>query len=70
MDDKELNRNIATNLRKLRAIKRISQDRLADMSEISQQYICKIETEKVNPSILILYKIAEALEVSLNDLVY
>lgn len=70
MDDKELNKSIATNLRKLRAIKRISQDKLAEMCEISQQYICKIETEKVNPSILILYKIAEALEVSLNDLVY
>ncbi|MBQ8459231.1 helix-turn-helix transcriptional regulator [bacterium] len=70
MDAKILNKNIAENLRKIRAIKRISQDDLANICDISQQYICKIEKEKVNPSILILYKIANALEITVNDLVY
>lgn len=32
--------------------------------------ICKIENEKVNPSIYILYKIANFLKVTVNDLVY
>jgi len=70
MDSKILNKNIADNLRQIRAQKRISQDDLADMCDISQQYICKIENEKVNPSILILFKIAEALNITINDLVY
>ena len=70
MDNKQLNKNIADNMRQIRAKKRISQDMLAELCEVSQQYICKIETEKVNPSIYILYKIAEALKVTVNDLVY
>ena len=70
MNNKQLNKNIADNLRQIRAKKRISQDKLADMCEISQQYICKIENEKVNPSIYILYRITEALEITMNDLIY
>ena len=70
MDVAFLNKNIADNLRQIRAKKRISQDELADLCGISQQYVCKIENEKVNPSIYILWKIADALEVTVNDLVY
>ena len=70
MDNLELYQNIADNLRQIRAKKRISQDRLAEICEMSQQYICKIEKEKVNPSIYVLYKIAQALDVTINDLVY
>lgn len=61
---------IATNLRKFRAIKRISQEELAELSDLSQQYICSIENAKVNPSIFTMMKIAEALNVSVNDLNY
>lgn len=70
MKNEKLSRMIADNLRQIRAKKRISQDKLAEMCEISQQYICKIETEKVNPSISILVDIANALDITLNDLVY
>ena len=70
MDAAVLNKNIADNLRQKKKKKRISQDELADLCGISQQYVCKIENEKVNPSIYILWKIAEALEVTVNDLVY
>ena len=70
MDLNELNKNIADNLRQIRAKNRISQDELSGLSGISQQYICKIENEKVNPSIYILYKIANSLKVTINDLVY
>jgi putative transcriptional regulator len=70
MDESLLNKNIADNLRQIRAKKRISQDELAELCGISQQYICKIENEKVNPSISILFKIASALEITVNDLVY
>ena len=61
---------IATNLRKFRAIKRISQEELAELSDLSQQYICSIANAKVNPSIFTMMKIAEALNVSVNDLIY
>lgn len=61
---------IATNLRKFRAIKRISQEELAELSDLSQQYICSSENAKVNPSIFTMMKIAEALNVSVNDLIY
>ena len=61
---------IETNLRKFRAIKRISQEELAELSDLSQQYICSIENAKVNPSIFTMMKIAEALNVSVNDLIY
>lgn len=70
MDSNELNKNIADNLRQIRAKNRISQDELSELSGISQQYICKIENEKVNPSIYILYKIANSLKITINDLVY
>lgn len=70
MDLKDLNKNIADNLRQIRAKNRISQDELAELSGISQQYICKIENEKVNPSIYILFKIADSLKVTVNDLIY
>ena len=70
MDLKDLNKNIADNLRQIRAKNRISQDELAELCGISQQYICKIENEKVNPSIYILFKIADSLKITVNDLMY
>jgi putative transcriptional regulator len=70
MNEDLLNKNIADNLRQIRAKKRISQENLAELCGISQQYVCKIENEKVNPSITILFKIASALDVTINDLVY
>ena len=70
MDLKDLNKNIADNLRQIRAKNRISQDELAELCGISHQYICKIENEKVNPSIYILFKIADSLKITVNDLIY
>ena len=70
MDLKDLNKNIADNLRQIRAKNRISQDELAELCGISQQYICEIENEKVNPSIYILFKIADSLKITVNDLIY
>lgn len=66
----DLKKNIASNLRQYRAKKKISQEKLSDLTGISQQFICNIETEKVNPSIETMLKIANALEITLNDLVY
>lgn len=70
MDKLEIRKNIADNIRQLRAKQRISQELLAEKAQLSQQYIYKIENEYVNPSVEVLIKIADALGVTLNDLVY
>lgn len=70
MEINELKKNIAEHLRQYRAKNRISQERLSDLTGISQQFICNIENEKVNPSVETLLKIANALNITLNDLVY
>ncbi len=70
MDKAELLKNIADNIRQLRAKYRISQEVLAERAHISQQYIYKLENERLNPSVEFLLKIADALDVTLNDLVY
>ena len=70
MDKAELLKNIADNIRQLRAKYRISQEVLSESAHISQQYIYKLENERLNPSVEFLLKIADALDVTLNDLVY
>lgn len=70
MEINELKRNIASNLRQYRAKNKVSQEKLSELTGISQQFICNIETEKVNPSIETLLKISNALNITLNDLVY
>lgn len=70
MEDKELKKRIGDNLRILRAKLRISQEDLAEKAGISPKYLTQIENEKVNPSILILFKLAKVLNVTINDIVY
>lgn len=70
MQENELRKNIADNIRQYRAKQRISQEKLSEMTDISQQHISNIENELVNPSIEVLLKISNALDVTLNDLVY
>ena len=48
----------------------LSQEKLAELSDLTQQYICSIENARVNPSFITLVKITEALNVTFNDLVY
>lgn len=66
----ELKKKIAENLRLYRAKNKVTQETLSDLTGISQQFICNIEGEKVNPSVETLVKIANALNITLNDLVY
>lgn len=70
MESTELKKRIGDNLRVLRAKVRISQEVLAEKAGISAKYLTQIENEKVNPSILIIFKLAKVLDVTVNDLVY
>ncbi len=52
----------------IRKRKGITQEKLADLTEVHRTYIGFIEQGKRNPSISNVYKIAKALKVSLKEL--
>ena len=59
---------LAENIRVERARKKISQESLAEMSDITPQHLYRKKKKKVCPTILVVANIARALGVSLNDL--
>jgi len=65
----KLRKNIADKLRMYRAKERLSQEALAEKSDLTQTYIYKVENEMANPSIYVMVKIAKALNVTVNDLI-
>lgn len=59
------------NIRKLRQQKGMSQDRLSKKADLALNTIVKIETgENPNPTLETLQKIAKALDVSLDKIIY
>ena len=62
--------NIGKNIKKLRQVKDLSQDRLSKLADVSYNSIIKLETGGItNPTIETLQKIAKALDVSVDDLI-
>ena len=66
MDLREI---VARNLRRLRHEKRLTQEELADRSGLSARYIGSVERAQMSPSVTVLGRIAEALEVDPAELV-
>ena len=64
-DDEYYYKIIRDNIRKFRLLKGLTQQDLADMTELSREYICDIENEKRNkhPTIAVLGRISEAMGV-------
>lgn len=63
------NNKIAENLKKLRAKKRLSLEKIARLADLSLNTIVKVENGvNTNPTIETLTKIARALEVGVDDL--
>jgi len=61
---------IGKNIKKLRQVKDLSQDRLSKLADVSYNSIIKLETGGItNPTIETLQKIAKALDVSVDDLI-
>lgn len=60
---------VGGNVRRLRLAKGITQERLAFASELDLTYIGGIERGRRNPSLLVMARIAEALDVTLMDLI-
>ena len=65
MDDKELFNLIGLNVRVERTIKQLTQAQLAELIDVHEKYIGKIETGKQNVTIKTLNKIACALDIDI-----
>ena len=62
--------NISKNIKKLRAAKGLSQDRLSKLADISNNTIIKIESGAIqSPTVETAQKIARALGVRIDDLI-
>ena len=68
-DDEHYYKIIRKNIKQFRLNKNLTQQDLADMTELSRQYICDIENEKRNKHLTIatLGKIAESLNVEIEN---
>ncbi len=68
MDISFYNKELAKNIRVLRAERKISQTKLAMMAGISLEAVGQIEREAGNPTLYTIVSIALALKVDLNTL--
>jgi len=65
----EVRATLAMNLRTIRLSKGVAQERLALDAGVDRTVVSKIERAVANPSIEILLKLSNQLDVDLNDLV-
>ena len=59
---------VARNIRRLRVARQISQDVFAADAGIDRAYVSRLETGQENPTILVLERLAVALEVEIDEL--
>ena len=64
----QLCQTLAANVRRIRRAHKVSQEQLAFDAEIDRTYVSQIERSVINPSLLVLHKVAVALGVSVVDL--
>lgn len=69
MDRKEVIKIFAENLRAERARKNFSQEKLAEMADITPEYLARIEKEKYSPSLIVIANLALALNISVEKLI-
>ena len=60
---------VGQNVKRIRAAKGLTQERFAEISGFSQQYISGLENGRRNPTVITLRELADALGVSHVDLV-
>lgn len=60
---------LASNLRRLRDLKGLSQEALADMAEIDRSYMSYLENQRYSASLDMLEKLALALDVEPQELI-
>jgi transcriptional regulator with XRE-family HTH domain len=65
----DVRERVGLNLQRLRREKGLSQEELADRAQIHQTYLSGVERGRRNPTIIVLQRIAEALNADITDLV-
>ena len=60
---------VGMNFARLRKSKGLTQEQVSEKSGLSQQYLSDLERGKRNPTIVTIYEISQALDVSHVDLV-
>lgn len=68
MTEKTRLKNLGINIKSERLRKNLSQEKLAELTNISRNSVSLIETGKINPTILKLVDIAKVLEIDINVL--
>lgn len=58
----DMRRLVGENVRQLRISRGVTQERLAEVSGFSQQYISDLERGRRNPTVVSLFDLAQALE--------
>lgn len=69
MDRDKVIKVFAENVRAERARKNYSQEKLAEMADITPEYLARIEKEKYSPSLVVIANLAIALGVSVDKLI-
>lgn len=69
MSEKIRLKNLGINIKSERLRKNLSQERLAELTNISRNSVSLIETGKINPTILKVIDIAIVLDVDVNILI-
>jgi transcriptional regulator with XRE-family HTH domain len=64
----DMRKLVGRNTARIRAEKGLTQERLAELAGMSQQYISDLERGKRNPTLVTVHEIAVALKVSHLDL--
>ncbi|WP_379554190.1 helix-turn-helix domain-containing protein [Qipengyuania sp. DGS5-3] len=65
----DMRKLVGDNCARIRKQRGLTQEQLAEKSGFSQQYVSDLERGKRNPTIVTIYEIAQALDVSHLDLV-
>jgi transcriptional regulator with XRE-family HTH domain len=65
----DMRRLVGRNFARLRLAKGFTQERFAELSGFTQQYVSGLERGRRNPTVVTLYHIAQALGVSHVDLI-
>lgn len=68
MEDLTRLKNFGINLKCERLRASMSQEKLAELTDLSRNFISMIETGKINPTILKVVDIARALNIDINNL--
>lgn len=68
MDDKEILVQVGNRIREIRESKGIHQAELARLCDRERSWMARIEKGNINSTILVLHRIASALEVGMDEL--